>query len=201
VRKAIEKEFRGAKPRAIVLDDDSRVRRLTALNLLGREFEVIECANFDEFERKWSPGTVDVIIADWRLSDNHEQFGNRVLEQVRKRDWDVPFVLVSGQLGDATAKTEILSELLSNGSARFVTRGEDNGVEEACESAEVLIERRDLALLKVILSLRPAALQGATLRTSSGLQPVSRMLADVVLSPAASHDAERPLTTAIEGKE
>ncbi len=193
MRASIEKEFGPHRPRAIVLDDNARARKMTARRLRGRGFEAIECEGADDFLRKWRPGTADVIIADWQLSNDETKCGDRVLEQVRTRDWDVPFVLVSGKLEeDDTERATVLAHLLESGSARFVRRGAV-GIRQACDEAEDLIERRDLALLKVILSLREGALTGATIQTTSGEQSVEKLLEEVVIKPAASHDAERPI--------
>ena len=98
MRQAIRKEFGATRPRAIVLDDNARARRMTARRLRGRGFEVIECSGPEEFLNVWKPGTIDVIVADWQLSDDDAKLGDRMLAEVRRRDWDVPFVLVSGKL-------------------------------------------------------------------------------------------------------
>jgi CheY-like chemotaxis protein len=192
MRRSIQKEFGQKRPRAIVLDDHPGARHTTARKLRSRGFEVLECSSAKEFVRKWKPGTVDVVVADWQLSHDPTELGDRVLERVRRRDWDVPFVLVSGKLDDGSEKAEVLQRLLESGSARFVKRG-NNGIRQACDDAEDLIERRDLALLKVILSLREAALSGATIVTSSGKQSVSDLLESIVSRPRLSHDAERPI--------
>jgi hypothetical protein len=144
----------------------------------------------DEFNATWKPGTVDVIIADWQLSHDARQLGDRVLEDVRKRDWDVPFVLVSGKLHEDGDRVGVLGRLLDSGGARFVTRGNE-GIARACEDAEDLIERRDLALLKTVLSLREGALSGAMIHTTSGEESAADFLESIVSKPKASHDAER----------
>ena len=192
MRKSILKEFGQHRPRAIVLDDDKRLRRMTARRLKSRGFDVIECSNADEFLKLWVPGTVDVIVADWQLSHDKTKFGDRVLTAVRKRDWDVPFVLISGKLDEDDERAKVLQTLLEGGSARFVRRG-SAGIKQACADAEDLIERRDLGLLKLILSMRDAALAGAAVRTSKGDERVAKLLQAVVSSPPKSHDAERPI--------
>jgi CheY-like chemotaxis protein len=195
MRKSISKEFGMKRPRAIVLDDNARARRMTARRLRHRGFEVVECNGPDEFVREWKPGTIDVIVADWQLSEDDSKLGDKMLAQVRQRDWDVPFVLVSGKLDQGAERAEVLEQLLQSGSARFVKRGA-NGIRLACDDAEDLIERRDLALLKVILSLRDGALSGATVQTSSGTRSVAQVLEEIVSKPQASHDAERPIAQA-----
>jgi CheY-like chemotaxis protein len=191
LRKSIRKEFGDQPPRAIVLDDNANARAVTARSLTRRGFEVITCSSAAEFRRAWIPGTVDVIVADWHLSEVAKDQGNRVLLEVRKRDWDVPFVLISGQLRE-TGKVQILEQLLDGGGARFVERG-DAAIKAVCDCAEDLIERRDLKLLKLILAMRQAALQDLKIRTSSGALPARKVLQDVVSKPSESHDAERPL--------
>jgi len=192
MRQSILKEFGMRRPRAIVLDDNAHARRMTGRQLRKRGFETVECATAEEFLKVWKPGTVDVVIADWHLSNDPTKYGDKMLEQVRKRDWDVPFVLVSGQLGEKTERAKILESLLNSGGATFVQRGE-GGIRKACESAEDLIERRDLALLKLILALRSGALAGTRVKTSSGEQSVAKLLESIVSKPKASHDAERPI--------
>jgi len=187
----IAREFGEQKPRAFVLDDSARARIMTGRHLHERGFEVIECKSVEEFRAKWRPGTADVVVADWHLSATDR--GQEVLEEIRQRDWDVPFVLVSGRLDeDADNRAGVLARLLESGGARFVRRGE-NGIARACDEAEALLERRDLALLRVILSFRPAALAGQEVLTSSGTQSVASMLEQIVSEPSASHQAEHPV--------
>lgn len=178
-----------------MLDDNARARRMTARRLRSRGFEVVECKDAAEFSRDWKPGTVDVIVADWQLSNDESEFGDKMLALVRERDWDVPFVLVSGKLDQGAERAAVLEKLLQSGGARFVKRG-TNGIRVACDDAEDLIERRDLALLKVILSLREGALTGATIQTTSGDRSVGDVLEGIVSKPQASHDAERPIAQA-----
>jgi CheY-like chemotaxis protein len=199
MKSAIKREFGPARPRAAVIDDEPNALRMTARALRRRGFGVEEFNNPSDFLRGWLPGTVDVIVADWELTSNHQDDGDRLLEQVRLRDWDVSFVLVSGKLGDAQARAGVLARLLESGSARFVTRG-DEGIERSCAEAEALLERRDLALLKVILSLRDGALQGAALQTSSGMRAAARILEEVVSKPSVSHDAERPVAASLANR-
>lgn len=195
MRASIKKEFGKSRPRAIVLDDSANARSMTAHRLRNRGFEVVEFGKVADFVKGWKPGLFDVIIADWDLSHDEAENGDRVLEGVRRRDWDVPFVLVSGKLDQSATRAQVLQDLLKSGGARFVQRG-DNGISRACDHAEDLIERRDLTLLKVILSLRPAALSNQVVVTSSGRQSVQELLESIVAKPKASHDAERPISTA-----
>jgi CheY-like chemotaxis protein len=190
MKRSVVREFRGSRPRAIVLDDHNGARKMTTRRLRSFGFEVVPCRSVDEFRAAWSPGLFDVIVADWELSAT--DYGDQVLADVRDRDWDVPFVLVSGKLQDKGDRVEVLEHLLASGGARFIVRG-DASIETACREAEALIERRDLALLKVILALRPAALAGEAVQTPSGPHPVAKLLEQVVARPTRSHRVERSI--------
>jgi CheY-like chemotaxis protein len=195
MRRSIKKEFGAQKPRAIVLDDNAQARRMTARRLSSAGFQVAEYSSVDQFQSEWLPGTVDVIVSDWDLSHDKEQHGDSVLLFVRARDWDVPFVLVSGKLEAAGTRADVLTTLLGSGGARFVKRGAD-GIKQACEAAEELIERRDLALMKLVLALRPLALRNESISTSTGRLSARESLAELVSKPSHSHDASRPIATA-----
>lgn len=200
MRKAIKKEFGTFIPRAVVLDDDPGARAMTARLLRRRGYEALTFSNPRDFYKNWHPGMADVIISDWDLSARPADKGDHVLAKVRKRDWDVPFVLISGKLEETKRKVGVLEDLLENGSARFVERGPTgdgvSGIEAACDAAEELIERRDLALLKLILPLREGAGRGMAISTSKGLLPAANLLERLVSSPKASHEAGRPIASA-----
>jgi hypothetical protein len=136
-----------------------------------------------------------VIVSDWDLSNRADENGDAVLKSVREKDWDVPFVLVSGKLGEASDRASVLETLLDNGGAGFVERGE--GISRTCDLAEDLIERRDLALLKTLLTLRAGALANKTVPTSSGAVSVRKELAALVSKPSTSHNVSRPLAQAL----
>lgn len=195
MRNSIKKEFGLQKPRAIVLDDSSRARRMTARRLQSAGFQVTECSSIADFESNWIPGTVDVIVSDWDLSHGTGGTGESVLLLVRKRDWDVPFVLVSGKLDEAGPRASVLASLLGSGAARFVKRGSD-GIRSACEAAEELIERRDLALMKLVLAMRPLALRNESIVTTTGPMSARDALAEIVSQPSHSHNASRPIAAA-----
>jgi len=199
MRPSILREFGELKPRAIVIDDDQNAGRMTARQMENRGFDVIQLKNMQEFDEVWRPGLYDVIIADWDLSGAPTEHGDHVLENVRKRDWDVPFVLVSGRLDEANNRASVLARLLENGNARFVTRGYD-GIRRTCDEAEELIERRDQALLKLVLSMRRAALDDVAVPTTNGQRRVRDVLAETVLKPETSKSYGRPIARALVEK-
>ena len=194
MKKSVKADFDGHKPKAIVLDDNARSKTMTARKLRQLGFLVSECGTVEEFWRLWSPGMFDLIVADWQLSQRAADNGDKVLGQVRKRDWDIPFVLVSGKLVEDEQRAKVLQSLLRNGQARFVVRGND-GISKICAEAEELTQRRDQTLLKVILSLRDAAEAGMTFKTTTGTESVRHQLAELVANPIESHQTLRPLAT------
>lgn len=194
MRESLAKEYGSQLPRAIVLDDDQKARAIMTRALQRTGFEVAKCKSFADFRDVWKPGMADVIVADWQLSHIPEEHGDRVLEWVRSRDWDVSFVLISGRLGEAEPRVEVVEKLLESGGAAFVPRGE-SGFEMACEKAQDLIERRDMSLLKSILLFRKAADEGVTLSTSSGETTAEEFLAELVVQPDRTHNFLRPVSS------
>ena len=192
--KVILKEFGKTKPRAIVLDDEDRVRLTMASELQSEGFEVIECADLAKFETEWAPGMFDLIVADWDLSQLVH--GDEVLRAIRERDWDVPFILVSGRLNEDDKKSEVFGSMLSQGSCDFVERGDD-AIARICEKAFQLLEKRDLALLRLILRFRSGAIRDLKIQSSSGPVGGKEILAELVRDPASSHDGEGPLADRI----
>lgn len=193
------REFKDVGPRAIVLDDSDKARAATAEVLTSAEFEVCECEDTAEFFTKWAPGMFDVVVADWDLAATDK--GDQVLQKVRERDWDVPFVLISGRLEEDHERSGVLSNLLESGSARFVERGDgDGGFEKARDAAFELIEKRDLALLRVILRFRTGALENRSVATSSGDVHVGDLLAEIVRDPKSSDDSDGPIASRIAEK-
>lgn len=199
MKESIAAEFKGREPRAIVLDDNARSRVSIARELRNNGFCVKDCETVSEFMDLWAPGMFDLIVADWQLSERTAEHGDKVLEEVRRRDWDVPFVLISGKLDEHENLSKVLQVLLDQGQARFIMRGDD-GFEKITEEASELLERRDSTLLKVILALRDAADQGKTFKTTTGQQKVIDQLADLVASPISSHDTIRPLSNVRSGR-
>ncbi len=194
---SVSDDFDGRQPKAIVLDDHRLSRQSISRRLRGQGFHVEECASVDEFLAVWWPGMYDLIVADWQLSARLSIYGDKVLEEVRRRDWDVPFVLVSGKLDEAEAdrRASVFQGLLHQHNAGFVVRGED-GIDKVYEEATRLLERRDTTLLSIILDLRDAAEKGVVIKTTSGDLPVKEQLAELVADPEFSHDALRPLSKA-----
>jgi CheY-like chemotaxis protein len=66
----------------------------------GLELEVTHATNADEFRAALERGGFDLILSDYSLPDYD---GRRALARVRATDPHVPFILVSGELGEEAA--------------------------------------------------------------------------------------------------
>lgn len=86
-----------AKPKILIVEDNSDVRRLYALGLNQRGFEVKLAANGAEaVERIVSGEKPDVILLDWLLP---LMDGSEVVERIAGADGvaAVPIIVISGQ--------------------------------------------------------------------------------------------------------
>jgi len=96
------------------------------------------------FESAFVPGRFDLVIADYRLPD---YTGLEALEHVRRRDALVPFVLVSGALGEERAVEALRSGatdyVLKHGLARLASAVR-RALEERREHERHLATRRAL---------------------------------------------------------
>src|SRR5436305_14851288 len=84
-----------AKPRVLIVDDNSDVRRLYAIGLNQRGFEVKLAANGAEAVERIANEKPDVILLDWvmPLMD-----GSEVLDKLSTDGAsDVPIIVISGQ--------------------------------------------------------------------------------------------------------
>jgi len=85
----------GVRPRVLIVDDNSDVRRLYAIGLNQRGFEVKLAANGAEAVERVAAERPDVILLDWvmPLMD-----GGEVLSRLREAtNADIPVIVVSGQ--------------------------------------------------------------------------------------------------------
>jgi CheY-like chemotaxis protein len=83
------------RPKILIVEDDADVRRLYALGLNQRGFEVKLAANGAEAVERVTMERPDVILLDWimPLMD-----GREVLDKLREAvDFAVPVIVISGQ--------------------------------------------------------------------------------------------------------
>jgi len=92
----------GERLRVLVLEDQPGDARLAleALSESGFQCAAQHAAGREAFEGAFAPGRFDLVLADYRLPD---YTGLEALAFVRARDALVPFVLVSGALGEERA--------------------------------------------------------------------------------------------------
>jgi hypothetical protein len=122
---------------------------------------------------------VDAVIADWNLDPRAKKKGDALFDAIRRRDWEVPLILVSGKLEEEHEKAQTLDRVMDCGAVQFVERG-DGAYDEIVRSLRELLARRDVALTEMIRRLR--ATRG-TIPTSSGRAGSERVLQELLRDP------------------
>jgi CheY-like chemotaxis protein len=114
-RRGFETAFVTGHPLRVLMVEDSPSDAELSLHALRRHGYNV-CADIvshpDEFTHRLSKAIYDVVISDYEMP---EWSGMEVLEQLEKLEQDVPFILVTGALDDATA-------------AKLIDRGADDYV-------------------------------------------------------------------------
>src|SRR3954470_1509615 len=100
--------------RILHLEDERDFSELihSLLQKEGIDAEIIFAANRAEFEAAVDRERFDLILADYLLPDYD---GLQALRRVRARDTEIPFLLVSGTIGEEAA-----IESLKNGATDYV---------------------------------------------------------------------------------
>jgi len=138
----------GMPLRVLVLEDEPADAELELAALAEGGFE---CAatladGRAAFEAAFAPGRFDLVLADYRLPD---YTGLEALEHVRRRDALLPFVLVSGALGEERAVEALRSGatdyVLKQGLARLASAVR-RALEERREHERHLATRKALEL-------------------------------------------------------
>ena len=134
--------------RVLILEDEpaDAELELAALAEGGFRCEPTLVGGRAAFESTFAPGRFELVIADYRLPD---YTGLEALEHVRRRDTLVPFVLVSGALGEERAVEALRSGatdyVLKQGLARLASAVR-RALEERVEHERHLATRRALEL-------------------------------------------------------
>ncbi len=133
--------------RILHLEDDPMDAELVRANLTreGLDCEVWVVATEEEFGAALDQGDIDLILADFSLPTFD---GMGALAMVRKRHPDLPFVFVSGRLGEEAA-----IESLRNGATDYVLKNRlarlapavNRALDEAVERAERRKAEQELA--------------------------------------------------------
>jgi DNA-binding NtrC family response regulator len=162
-----------AHPRVLVVDDDKNAGVALSRALRRNRFDVETTESFETGLAAFHAGFFDLVIADWDLAAEPQRKGDALFGAVRLRDWEVPMILLSGQLPEAspTQQAETLQTILNYGSVRFVERG--HGYDPVIKAARDLLQRRDIALVTLIGQLRATK---DRLPTSSGYATNEKIL-------------------------
>jgi CheY-like chemotaxis protein len=91
------------RPKVLIVDDDSDVRRLYALGLNQRGFEVKLAANGAEAVERISSEKPDVILLDWLMP---LMDGNEVLRRLEGEKLSIPIIVISGQPAPPTERLD-----------------------------------------------------------------------------------------------
>jgi signal transduction histidine kinase len=138
----------GLPLRVLILEDEPADAELELAALADGGFDCAAtlASGRAAFERAFAPGRFDLVIADYRLPD---YTGLEALEHVRRQDALVPFVLVSGALGEERAVEALRSGatdyVLKHGLARLASAVR-RALEERREHERHLATRRALEL-------------------------------------------------------
>src|SRR5712691_5166856 len=95
-----------AKPRVLIVDDNSDVRRLYAIGLNQRGFEVKLAANGAEAVERISSERPDVILLDWLMP---LMDGSEVLDKLSDKAAETSIIVISGQPAPAELDPRIRS--------------------------------------------------------------------------------------------
>ena len=115
--RSFETTFVTGQPLRVLMVEDSTTDAELSLHALkkhGYTVRVDIVSTPDEFVHKLSKAIYDVIISDYQLP---EWTGLDVLDQIQKLQQDLPFILVTGALDDATA-----AEVIDKGADDYIIK-------------------------------------------------------------------------------
>jgi two-component system response regulator MprA len=94
------------RPRVLIVDDNSDVRRLYAIGLNQRGFEVKLAANGAEAVERISSERPDVVLLDWLMP---LMDGSEVLDKLSDKAAETSIIVISGQPAPASLDPRIRS--------------------------------------------------------------------------------------------
>jgi len=91
----IRKTHEQPKRKVLVLNDDDALLMSFKILLKSPEIQILEASDVCSALKQYSENHVDIILSDINLGDN-EPDGYSFLKEIRKKDREIPFYLVSG---------------------------------------------------------------------------------------------------------
>ena len=127
----------------LIVDDNSDIRKLISGILSDKGFSVREAANFDQAVLEIDKKTPEVAIIDVKL-DKGDNDGIELLERLKKKDEDVPVIMISGH-----ANVQMAVDSLKRGAFEFIQKPFSserllNFVNRAIENVDLKKEKRVL---------------------------------------------------------
>lgn len=83
----------------LIADDDDELRSLLSMKLSKLGHQIIEVGNGEELLGELENGEPDLILSDLQMP---LLTGIEALKRLRRTDWTVPFILMTGQPGPTT---------------------------------------------------------------------------------------------------
>ncbi len=127
----------------LIVDDNSDIRKLICGILNDKGYSVREAANFDQAVFEINKKTPEVAIVDVKL-DKGDNDGIELLDQFKKKDEDVPVIMMSGH-----ANVQMAVDSLKRGAFEFIQKPFSserllNFVNRAVENIDLKKEKRVL---------------------------------------------------------
>ncbi|AKF03653.1 response regulator [Sandaracinus amylolyticus] len=182
---------RGRSMRILHLEDDPRDAELVHEHLAsdGLEARIVRVGDRDAFERELAGGGFDLVLSDYELPAYD---GRAALDRARESAPDVPFVFVSGAIGE-----EIAIESLKRGATDYVLKHRLERLGPAVRRA--LRERENLLLRRAVERERDALHEAErrARREAERVAAENRLLADASEVLASSLDLAPTLVRAL----
>jgi len=127
----------------LVVDDNLDIRLLISNILKDKGFSVREAANFDQALNEINRKVPDVAVIDVKL-DKGDNDGIELLSHIKKKDIDIPVIIISGH-----ANIKMAVDSLKSGAFEFIQKPFDsqrliNFVNRAVENYSLKKENKSL---------------------------------------------------------
>ncbi|HEY4118655.1 MAG TPA: EAL domain-containing protein [Byssovorax sp.] len=157
---------RKTRPRVLLVEDDAKVRRMSARVLGAEGFEVVEAVDGRDAFAKMAASTFDVVVSDVSMP---RMSGLELLRSIRDRDLEVPVILLTGAPSAAAA-----AEAKRHGALNYLSKPVDN-------ARLVLTVRRAERLRQLAVAKRAAMdILGSTLPRAGDLTGLEQSLSSAL---------------------